>query len=324
MNEFMLIPIIAASLAALLLLVSYICYKLTFGKQRRGCDDPHRKVTLAAYSNYKHITEPLINEISKTPCEYISISSYDGITLRGRYYHLTDGAPIEIQMHGYKSHPLRDFCGGARDARARGHNLILIDQRAHGRSDGSSISFGIKERFDCLSWISYAIDRFGEDCRILLLGMSMGAATVLMASGLPLPKNVVGVMADCPYSSPREIIRKVIREDMGLPVSILYPFVRLGGRIFGGFDIEAASPLEAVRNSELPTLIIHGSADSFVPEKMSELIFDSCGARLKRRLLIEGADHGLSYLCDKTSYLAAVDEFMSSVLSENCSSTARE
>ena len=97
---------------------------------------------------------------------------------------------------------------------------------------------------------------------------------------------------------------------MGLPVWLLYPFVRLGGIIFGGFDIESASPVEAVKSSKIPTLIIHGSADSFVPASMSEEIFANCTMQKKKRLQIEGADHGLSYFVDKDLYLGAVNEML--------------
>ena len=309
------IAVSAAAVAALILAVSYICFVMTFKNSSRDRDNPHADVKLKAYAKFKPQTTALINEIAATDFEAVSTVSHDGLKLYGRYYHFVDGAPLEIQIHGYKGHAYRDFCGGARDAMARGHNLLLVDQRAHGKSEGSVISFGIKERYDCHAWINYAISRFGEGVKIFLLGMSMGAATVLMASELPLPGNVVGIMADCPYSSPGEIIRKVIKEDLRLPVSILYPFVRLGGRLYGGFDLEEAAAETAVRNSKIPTLILHGECDSFVPCSMSERIFANCTMPIRRRVTFPEADHGLSYLTDKDYYLSNVDEFMAAALS---------
>ena len=316
MQEYWIIPTAIAVLCGLTLLISYICFVMTFKHTSKDKDNPHAEVKLEAFKRFKSLTETLVNEISAVPFEPVTIKSHDGLNLFGRYYHFSDGAPLEIQMHGYKGHAYRDFCGGARDARARGHNLLLVDQRAHGKSEGVAISFGINERFDCQSWVSYSVERFGESVKIILLGMSMGAATVLMASGLPLPRNVVGIMADCPYSSPKAIIKKVIGEDMKLPVSILYPFVRLGGRIFGGFDIESASAEEAVRSSEIPMIILHGECDSFVPCDMSAKIFEGCKAHGSKRVTLPDADHGLSYFCHMDYYLSEVNGFMESVLSE--------
>ena len=315
MDEYILIFIaIVAGLCIAMLTVSFICYIMTFRNSKKNRDNPHLEVKLKAYARFKSTTEALINEIVSVPFEPVEIKSHDGLTLYGRYYHFSKEAPVEIQIHGYKGHAYRDFCGGARDARARGHNLILVDQRAHGKSGGNAISFGINERFDCLGWINYAVSRFGDDVKIFLIGMSMGAATVLMASELPLPKNVVGIMADCPYSSPKDIIKKVIKEDMGLPVSILYPFVRLGGRIFGGFDIESATARDAVKSSKIPILILHGECDSFVPCEMSEQIFSGVDTKGSKRVTFPDADHGLSYLCHKEPYLCEVDGFMESAL----------
>jgi fermentation-respiration switch protein FrsA (DUF1100 family) len=303
--------LIALAICALLFFVTcFVSYSLTFKNTKKNKDDPFSEVTLAAFGKYREHTNELIHQLLETPFEDVYIKSGDGVRLHGRYYHYADGAPFEIQLHGYRGHALRDFCSGARDAKNRRHNLLLIDQRAHGKSDGKAISFGIKESHDCIEWVKYLTGRFGDGIKIVLIGMSMGAATVLMASGLDLPDNVKGVMADCPYSSPKEIIKKVISEDLSLPASLLFPFVRLGGIIFGGFDIEESSPAEAVKKSKTPTLLIHGAADSFVPAQMSERIFDVCAAEQKRRLVIPDADHGLSYFTDKDTYLGAVDEFM--------------
>jgi len=135
----------------------------------------------------------------------------------------------------------------------------------------------------------------------------MGAATVMMASAERLPANVRYVLADCGYSTAKDIIKKVIRE-MHLPPEILYPFVRLGGRIFGRFDLEETSPLEAVKSSNVPILFIHGNGDDFVPCDMSVELYGACGSE-KELVIIEGAGHGLAYPVNKEEYLAALSEF---------------
>ena len=305
-----LITLSAVSMAAIG--ICYFCYKLTFKRSKSEVE------ILAPIKGIEHdrlvsFMSPLVEELSAAPCEEIRIASHDGLSLYARYYHSFDGAPIEIQMHGYRGRAFRDFCGGARDARARGHNLILVDQRAHGKSEGRAISFGINERLDCISWINYAIRRFGEESKIILIGISMGAATVLMASELGLPDNVKCIMADCPFSSPKDVISSVIR-DMKLPPKLAYPFVRLGGIIFGGFDIEAASAKEAVKSSNVPTLIIHGELDTLVPCYMSREIYSNCKMKLRRLVTFENSEHGISYLLNKDEYLGAVTSFMNEAL----------
>ena len=144
--------------------------------------------------------------------------------------------------------------------------------------------------------------------KIILTGVSMGAATVMMASAEELPKNVVSVLADCGYSSAKEIILKVIKE-MKLPAGLLYPFVKLGARIYGGFDLEETSPMEAIQKTKLPIILIHGDDDAFVPHYMSEKLYEACGAKYKKFVTIEGAGHGLAFPQNEEKYLGALRDF---------------
>ena len=259
-------------------------------------------------------TRTLIRALDAVPFEPVEITSHDGLRLFGRYYHVADGAPVHIQCHGYRSYAMRDFCGGNPIAREMGHNTIVIDQRAHGRSEGDTISFGINERLDVLSWAEYARNRFG-DVPIFLTGVSMGAATVLMASELPLPQNVVGIIADCPYSSPRAIIRKVIA-DMGLPVALAYPFAVLGARLFGHFKgLGSITAKDAVKHARVPILLIHGEADSFVPCDMSREI--AAAAPQARLECFPNADHAMSYMTDLDRYVSASNDFINDCLSRH-------
>ena len=129
-----------------------------------------------------------------------------------------------------------------------------------------------------------------------------------MASELELPGSVAGIIADCPYSSPEAIIRKVCQEDMHLPSALLMPFVRLGARLFGHFMLREASAVEAVQHTHIPVLLIHGEDDRFVPCDMSREIFDAC-AGYKICKTFPGAGHGLSYMVDTNGYEQAVAQF---------------
>ena len=153
----------------------------------------------------------------------------------------------------------------------------------------------------------FAIEHLGKDIKIILTGISMGAATVMMAAGEKLPPNVVGILADCGYTSAKEIMFHVMR-GMKLPPKLCYPFVKLGAKIFGHFDLDENSPIEAMKRCTLPVIFFHGEADDFVPCSMSREIFEICTSR-KRLVTIPGAGHGLSYAKDPQRYLQELRDF---------------
>lgn len=300
--------IILAVLAVLVLTVTYIAYRMAFHVPKSYVENIYELPPGGQYLKYKEKTFEMIREVEQVPFERVETVARDGIRLSARYYHVRDGAPLQIQMHGYRASALRDFCGGNKLARQAGFNVLLIDQRGLGQSGGHTITFGIKERYDCLCWIEYLLERFGPDSRILLSGISMGAATALMASELDLPDNVVGIMADCPFSDPGEIIRKVTR-DMGLPDRLLFPFIRLGARLFGGFDLTQANARSAVSHTDIPILLIHGEADKFVPCEMSREIFAACRGKATLKTFPH-AGHGISYMVDYEGYKRTVEQFL--------------
>ena len=210
-------------------------------------------------------------------------------------------------FHGYRGSAERDLSGGIQRCFALGRNVLLVDQRTSCGSEGNVISFGINEHRDCLAWIDFAIQQFGDDIKIVLTGISMGASTVLMAAGKPLPKNVVGVLADCGFSSPKEIIKKCSK-DLKYPANLLYPFIKLGAKLFGHFDLEEYSPLEAMKTCTLPVIFFHGEEDSYVPCYMSQDLYNACTSP-KKIVTIPNAGHGLVYLVDNKKYFESVLEF---------------
>lgn len=238
--------------------------------------------------------------------EYI-IKSHDGLYLSGKYYEYKKGAPLEIMFHGYRGNSERDMSTGVLRAFKCERNALIVDHRASGNSSGHIITFGIKERLDCLSWLNFAIEKFGEDTQIILTGISMGAATVLLTSDEDLPKNVKGILADCGYTSPKEIIKKVVKE-MKLPVKLFYPIIKFSARLFGKFNLEEKTPLEAVKNAKVPIFFVHGDKDGFVPTSMSKEMYDACTSK-KTLVLIKDALHGTSYMKDSTTYIDELNKF---------------
>lgn len=307
-----IIIILICVLIIFILIVTYTIFRMAFYFPSKRKNDIHNIPGGEQYKQSKDVMLSLIDDLAALPYEQVYITSHDGLRLAAKYYHNQNDAPLEIMFHGYHGMAERDFCGGFKLCMESGHNALLVDQRAHGRSEGRVITFGIKERYDCLDWINYAVKRFGINSRILLIGVSMGAATVLMASDLPLPENVNGIIADCGYTSPRNIIRKVIR-DMKLPVALIYPFVRLGAVLFGYFNLEASSAIVSLKSCLVPVLFIHGEDDRFVPCMMSRENFAVC-ASPKQILTVPGAGHCLCFMKDEPLYTETVKRFLSTCI----------
>ena len=304
----MLILGIMLTIAAVFLLICFICYRIAFYVPPRSArteefDLPPGPV----YEPYHEKMKFWVREVRKLPQEHFEITSFDGLKLHATYYEFAPGAPMELMFHGYRGNAERDLPGGVQRCFACGRSALVVDQRCAGRSEGSTITFGIHERRDCLAWVDFAVKHFGPDVKIILTGISMGAATVLMAAGEELPENVVGILADCGFSSPKAIIQKVIAQ-MGLPPKLSWPFVKWGAKIFGKFDLEETSPMEAMDRCRLPVIFFHGEQDGYVPCSMSRELYDACPTR-KYLLTVPGADHGLSYPLAKEAYLRALGDF---------------
>ena len=309
MHPLVIVGIVVACIALFILAIAYYCYRRVFYSPPRKpiAKDEYEIPPGKIYEEYRDTMVNWMKETRAMKCERVSITSFDGLTLRGRLYEYAKDAPVEILFHGYQGTSERDLCGGVQRCFALGRSALLVDQRASGESDGKVISFGVNERKDCLQWIDFIIEKLGKDVKIMLGGVSMGAATVLMAAGETLPDNVVCALGDCGYSSAREIIQKIVKE-MHLPPKLVYPFIKLGARLFGHFNLEETSPVQAMETCKIPVILLHGDEDAFVPFEMSEKIYVACQTP-KRLVTVQGAGHGLAFPKDEVGYIQALREF---------------
>ena len=307
--QFLIWTLIAAAVLALIVLViAYICYRMAFYNPRQAVDPERIDIPEGeVYEPFREQMESWVRWTRSLPQEALEITSFDGLKLRAKFYEYAPGAPIELMFHGYRGNAERDLSGGVYRCFSLGRSALIVDQRSCGGSEGDTITFGIKEYRDCLRWLAFAIEKFGPDCKIILTGISMGASTVLMAAGRELPKNVIGVLADCGFTSAKDIIQVVIRT-MKLPPRLSYPFVRLGARVFGGFDPDEASAIEAVKKITVPVFFTHGEADDFVPCDMSKQLWAACRSE-KKLHLVPGAGHGLAFPVDQEDYLRVLGDF---------------
>ena len=304
----------------LLLAAALFCGGLWFAYNTAFRRDARRQAPIREipdFPKYNACRDLMLGNIERLvaePYEKITIRSRDGLLLSGKYYAGEPGKPLVLFFHGYRSTGERDASGGFWYCRERGYSLLMADQRAHGESEGKAITFGVRERWDCLDWAEALVQRFGPDTQILLAGVSMGAATVLMAADLPLPEQVKGIWADCGYDTPEGILRENIRQQ-GYPEKITYFLVSVSARLLAGFRVEEASAAQALRHAKLPVLLIHGEADGMVPCSMAHALHKVCASPVTL-LTVPEAEHGISYYQDIGAYWRALDKFCAQAFGE--------
>lgn len=246
----------------------------------------------------------------------LRVMSYDGKMLSARFLPREDAKGTILLFHGYRSSGLLDFGPELEFLHRQGYNLLLCDQRAHGASQGRYMTFGVRERYDVLSWVTYLAQMLGAEHPMFLSGMSMGATTVLLASCFTFPANVRGVIADCGFSSPYAIMNCVLNERCKwlLAGLVLHP-TDLFTRVFAGFSLHECATTDAVAATNLPVLFLHGSADHFVPCRMSQEAYDACAGE-RKLLLISGAGHARAYLTDPPRVQSAMEDFLENHLTK--------
>lgn len=248
--------------------------------------------------------EALLN----APTELVELRSRDGYVLRAHWYPAENARRTVILAHGWHSRWNRDFSVSSPVLHDHGCNLLLIEQRCHGQSGGNLISYGILERYDILSWLDW-LEANHAGYPVYLCGISMGAATVLMAAGLPIAGRVRGIIADCGYSTPQEIVKITLEKNIGKLAGPTLAAVNLNCKLREDFTLGDYTPIEAMtQNTEIPCLFIHGDADDFVPWRMSVENYYACQAP-KDLLIVHGAGHGLSFLVDPETYTNKVLAF---------------
>ena len=299
--------IIGSILGGLLILFFFVLlglYLYTFYSPKKGQSDDFN-LGAPLYEGHRDEVIPLIEGIRKEPYEDVYITSFDNLRLHARLYDQKSDT-VAILCHGYRGTAYRDFSGGATEVLHLGYNVILIDERAHGASQGHSITFGVRETKDVLRWVEFARERFGKDIKIILIGISMGGATVLMCADKI--EGDVKIIADCPFSAPSIMLKETIRS-IKLPVKVFYPILNLSSIIFAHTNLNKGSAYDSVSNTHHPILIIHGDKDQVVPHYISEELYKKHPDKIQYELF-PCANHGMSYLVDKPRYQKLIKDFL--------------
>lgn len=282
---------------------------------KRGNAKKERTMKMAGTDWNQHM--PFIEErkayMMAQPHEDIYMESEDGLKLHGTWFPQGDRKKVVICFHGYTSRGMSDYTGLSGYYLTRGYSMLLVDERAHGDSEGTYIGFGCLDRVDALGWINEVIEMTGQDVQILLHGTSMGGATVLMASGLSLPVQVKGIISDCGFTSAKEVFTHVLHSMYHLPAFPMIQIASLVNRKKAGYGLDECNAAREVRKAKVPILLIHGSADTFVPSSMCEKIYRNC-APGTQKLIVKGAAHGESYYKDTEAYENALTGFIGGII----------
>lgn len=248
-------------------------------------------------------------KLAECPHEDMYIMSEDGLKLHATYFPCEGSKKVVICFHGYTSEGLNDYSTLAIFYLNKGYNLLIVDERAHGQSEGKYIGFGCLDRYDAKLWINEMVDKLGEDCKILLHGDSMGGATVLMTTGLELPPQVKAAVSDCAFTSAWEVFSFVLKSMYHLPP---FPIMQIANQMVkkkAGYELDECNAKNEVAKAKIPILFMHGDADSFVPCSMVHELYDACKTE-KKLVIIEGAGHVESCYRDAELYEGAIESFI--------------
>ncbi len=254
-------------------------------------------------------------KLARMPHEDMYIMSNDGLKLHATYFPCEGSKKIVVCFHGYTSEGMNDYSTLAIFYQNNGYNLLLVDERAHGKSEGKYIGFGCLDRHDALLWINKMVEMHGEDCKILLHGDSMGGATVLMTTGLLLPSQVKAAVSDCAFTSAWEVFSSVLKNMYHLPP---FPIMQIANQMVkkqAGFELDECNARREVKNAKVPILFIHGEADSFVPCSMVYELYEACPTE-KKLVIIEGASHVESCYRDPELYEGSIEEFIFPIMEQ--------
>ncbi len=305
----------AAGLVVLLaVIMAFVCAYFYRRTMKRNKAKTERTIKMSGTDWEQYF--PFIDERKKymlaQPHEDVQIRSEDGLRLHGVYFPVGDEKKVVICFHGYTSSCMSDYIALSGYYLKKGFSMLLVDERAHGESEGEYIGFGCLDRIDGLGWLKYIINRCGEDVDILLHGTSMGGATVLMMSGLELPKQVKGIISDCGFTSPKYVFTHVLHTMYHMPAFPIIPVADYVNKKKAGYGMDECNAAREVKKAKVPILFIHGDADFFVPCYMCNEIYENC-ASPKDKLIVKGASHAESYYKDPDTYEKYLDKFIKGV-----------
>lgn len=301
-------------LVVLALGISYGLFRFGFYIPKKGRINPHDfNMGGSQYDGLEEIIMEKIVEMDNTAWENVEITSYDGLKLKGYLLVRDLNKPFVLFMHGYHGCWQWDGYGTYRITQDMGYNLLFVDERAHGKSDGTVTCFAKKEQYDCIKWIDYLRERFGYNQKLFISGVSMGCSIVLMAAAKAEAGKINGVIADCGFASAPAMIKKACK-DMKLPVKIFAPLAYFGAKIYGNLTVTGETVEDCVKKIDVPVIFIHGTKDSIVPFENLDILYNACGSEDKTRLVVEDSDHAVCAAFNYEAYSQGIRGFLERIV----------
>lgn len=229
----------------------------------------------------------------------VSIRAFDGILLRANLYPNRYSDRFVILVHGYHSSAAWDFASSFEMYYRAGYSILALENRGHG-SEGRYIGYGALDQKDVRSWMDWLVAGNGEAIRIALAGVSMGAATVMMAGSNYAIPQLKCVIEDCGYSNLVELVHYLVH-NRKVPAFLLTAFASLWCKLLAGYFFSDAIPERDLKKCSTPMLFIHGTADTLVPYRMHKRVYEACAAP-KEIAIFEGSIHGESSFREPERY----------------------
>jgi fermentation-respiration switch protein FrsA (DUF1100 family) len=306
-----ILPILAGAAGCFLLALAiggYVAYDIALRRPRK--EPPQEEPPTEEHRDRLNIREAAKVRFHALRPEDVSIRGRDGLTLRGWFFPgPAESRRLAVLAHGYHCDGPGEFAVFLPFYRDLGFHVLIPDHRAHGRSEGKRITFGARESQDFLDWTEAFVRRLGEDTQAVLHGVSMGAATVMLANEKDPPPQVKCVVEDCGYTNAYEEIRHVAKHQLHFHFPPLEGALGLWNRLLAGCSLRKdADCLGNMEKAARPLLVIHGGADDFVPTEMGRRL--AAGCRLLHDYVeIPQAAHAMSYYIAAPAYEKALRGF---------------
>lgn len=306
-----LLVLVAIVFLLIQVLGSFFFYELAVNRGPKDFLQKNADLEVADETMDLYLNGSWIDWVNAQEFEQLTLTSRDGLKLSG--YYLPASTPTDklvILTHGYLGHAKQMGLFGQYYYNDLGYNIFMPDARGHGKSEGTYYGFGWPDRLDLIDWTHSLVKKLGADTEVVYHGLSMGASTVLMASGVEeLPRQVKAIIADSPYKSVYQLFKYQMNRMFHLPAFPLLDSTSVLTKIRAGYSFREASTLKEVKKANIPILYIHGESDTFVPTEMAKDLYlhTSSDAEL---FLVPNANHGESFALAGDKYKMKIDQFL--------------
>ena len=308
-----IIIVLSVSVIVALLLASYYMFASVFDMktykhedQKEDFIDSDRDLMRPTAKKLYAFQAPYMEKFKDLPYEDLYIESFDGLKLHGYLYKGRD-REVVICVHGYKSAPINDYADKMQIYTSRDATLLLVDNRAHGQSEGRYLGFSELDKYDLKSWVD-KINEMYDNPNIYLHGISMGGAAVVHTADMNL-KNVKGIITDCGFNTIDDIVKALVKINYHVPYFPIAPLAGMWSKLITGVGFKDSIGEKIVANSTVPIVFIHGKQDNFVPAWMSRKMYEACSGP-KHILLVENCGHAAAYCCAQREYTSIIHKLM--------------